>query len=619
MLTERTDLRNIAIIAHVDHGKTTLVDFLLRQSHTFRANQQMVERVMDSNDLERERGITILSKNTAITIPDPVTGQTVKINIVDTPGHADFGGEVERVMNMVDGVLLLVDAAEGPMPQTRFVLKKALERGHKAIVVINKVDRKDAEPARVLNDTFDLFVELGANDEQLDFPVVYAQATTGQAGFDPQLGPDLQPLFQTILRHIPGPKVDPDAPLQMLVTTLGYDDYRGVTAVGRIFAGTIKAGQALARLTIDNRNLPEWARYLYVHQGLHKVEVVEARAGEIVALAGLEGITIGETLADPLNPVALPTIKVEEPTVRMTFGVNNSPFSGREGTWGTSRKLRERLFEELRRNVSLRVQETESADTFLVSGRGELHLAILIETMRREGYEFQVSRPEVILREAEDGSMLEPFEEVHIETSPDTVGIVVEMLGGRRGKMLDMQNTGDGRVRLIYLVPTRGLLGFRYQFLTSTRGMGIIHTLFSGYDEMAGAMSTRSNGSLVAWEPGLTTTFGLKNAEEHGMLFLGPGVEVYEGMVVGEYTRPGDIELNVCKKKHLTNIRSSNKDIEIRLTTPRSMSLDEAIEYLAEDELLEVTPLAYRIRKRLLNSEARGKQTKRAKEAFLDE
>jgi len=619
MLTERTDLRNIAIIAHVDHGKTTLVDFLLRQSHTFRVNQQMVERVMDSNDLERERGITILSKNTAITIPDPVTGETVKINIVDTPGHADFGGEVERVMNMVDGVLLLVDAAEGPMPQTRFVLKKALERGHKAIVVINKVDRKDAEPARVLNDTFDLFVELGANDEQLDFPVVYAQATIGQAGFGPELSPDLQPLFQTILRHIPAPKVDPEAPLQMLVTSLGYDDYRGVTAVGRIFAGTIKAGQALARLTIDNRNLAERAGYLYVHQGLHKVEVEEARAGEIVALAGLEGITIGETLADPLNPVALPTIKVEEPTVRMTFGVNTSPFSGREGTWGTSRKLRDRLFDELRTNVSLRVEETESADTFLVSGRGELHLAILIETMRREGYEFQVSRPEVILREAEDGSMLEPFEEVHIETSPETVGVVVEMLGGRRGKMLDMQNTGDARVRLIYLVPTRGLLGFRYQFLTATRGVGIIHTLFSGYDEMAGAMNTRSNGSLVAWEPGLTTNFGLKNAEDRGMLFLGPGVEVYEGMVVGEYTRPGDLELNVCKKKHLTNMRSSNKDIEIRLTTPRSMSLDEAIEYLADDELLEVTPLAYRIRKRTLGSDARGKQTKRAKEALLDE
>ena len=379
MLKERTDLRNIAIIAHVDHGKTTLVDGLLRQSHTFRDNQQVAERVMDSNDLERERGITILAKNTAISIPDPVTGETVKINIVDTPGHADFGGEVERVMNMVDGVLLLVDAAEGPMPQTRFVLKKALEMGHKAVVVINKVDRKDAEPERVVNQTFDLFIELGATDEQADFPIIYAQATSAQAGFTPELGSDLQPLFQTILRHIPPPKVDAFAPLQILVTTLGYDDYRGVTAVGRIHAGTIKVGQALARLKVDGTNVVERAVYLYTHQGLNKVEIEHAEAGEIIALAGLEGIAIGETLADPGNPVALPTIKVEEPTVRMTFGVNTSPFSGREGKWSTSRKLRERLFDELRTNVSLRVAETEAADTFLVSGRGELHLAILIE------------------------------------------------------------------------------------------------------------------------------------------------------------------------------------------------------------------------------------------------
>src|SRR5512143_3337672 len=429
MLTERTDIRNIAIIAHVDHGKTTLVDGLLRQAKTFRENQQVMERVMDSNDLERERGITILAKNTAISIPDPETGQLVKINIVDTPGHADFGGEVERVMNMVDGVLLLVDAAEGPMPQTRFVLKKALERGHKAVVVINKVDRKDAEPSRVLNQTFDLFIELGANDDQADFPVIYAQATAGRAGFTPELGPDLQPLFDVILRKIPAPRVDPEAPLQMLVTTLGYDDYRGVTAVGRVFAGKIHLGQPLARITVKGEVLPERARYLYVHQGLKRVEVEEAQAGEIVALTGLEGIGIGETLADPENPQALPPIRVEEPTVRMTFGVNTSPFSGREGKWSTSRKLRERLFSELRNNVALRVAETETADTFLVSGRGELHLAILIETMRREGYEFQVSRPEVIFRQALDGTQLEPYEEVHIETSPETVGIVVEMLG----------------------------------------------------------------------------------------------------------------------------------------------------------------------------------------------
>ncbi len=619
MLIERNDLRNVAIIAHVDHGKTTLVDYLLRQSHTFRENQQVAERVMDSNDLERERGITILAKNTAITLVDENTGKNVKINIVDTPGHADFGGEVERIMNMVDGVLLLVDAAEGPMPQTRFVLKKALERGHKAVVVVNKVDRKDAEPARVLNDTFDLFIELGASEQQADFPVIYAQATAGRAGFTPELSPDLKPLFDTILNHIPAPKVDEEAPLQMLVTTLGYDDYRGVTAVGRVFAGTIRAGQKLARLTVDGQNLPETARYLYTFQGLNKVEVEQVRAGDIVSLAGLEGIGIGETLADPLNPIALPPIRVEEPTVRMTFGVNTSPFTGREGKWSTSRKLRERLFDELRTNVALRVQETESAENFLVSGRGELHLGILIETMRREGYEFQVSRPEVIFHKADDGALLEPFEEVHIDTSAETVGVVVEMLGTRRGKMMEMHDTGDGNVRLVYIAPTRGLLGFRYQFLTATRGMGIMHSLFHGYDELAGPIATRSTGSLVSMEGGDSTAYALKSAEERGVLFVNPGVAVYEGMVIGENTRPGDIAINICRKKHLTNMRSARGDMEIRLTPPRQMSLDEAIEYLADDELLEVTPLSYRIRKRILDTEERGKQTKKAKEALGEE
>ena len=617
MLTERTDLRNIAIIAHVDHGKTTLVDFLLRQAHTFRENQQVAERVMDSNDLERERGITILAKNTAITIPDPRTGKMVKINIVDTPGHADFGGEVERIMNMVDGVLLLVDAAEGPMPQTRFVLKKALERGHKAVVVVNKVDRKDAEPSRVLNETFDLFIELGASDEQADFPVIYANAVTAQAGLTPELGPDLQPLFQAILRHIPCPHVDPDLSLQMLVTTLGYDDYRGITAVGRIFAGKIQVGQALARVTVDGQVLPERARYLYVHQGLKQVEVEQAQAGEIIELAGLEGIAIGETLADPENPRALPTIRVEDPTVRMTFGVNTSPFSGREGRWGTSRKLRERLFNELRSNVALRVAEMDSADTFLVSGRGELHLAILVETMRREGYEFQVSRPEVILIQGEQGETLEPFEEVHIDTSPDTVGVVVEMLGMRRGQILDMQSTRENSVYLKFLVPTRGMLGFRYQFLTATRGEGVMHTLFHRYLPLAGPIAGRSMGSLVSWEAGVTTTYGLKNAEERGILFYDPGVEVYEGMVIGEHQRPGDLNVNVCKKKHLTNVRSSHGDMEIRLTPPRRMSLDEAIEFLADDELLEVTPLSYRIRKRILDTHDRGRLTKLSKEEAI--
>ena len=614
MITERKDLRNIAIIAHVDHGKTTLVDGLLRQARVFRENQHLVDRVMDSNDLERERGITILSKNTAIVIPDSKTGQMVKINIVDTPGHADFGGEVERVMNMVDGVLLLVDAAEGPMPQTRFVLKKALEMGHRAIVVVNKMDRKDAEPDRTLNLTFDLFVELGADDTQAEFPIIYANGLTGQAGMTPELGPDLKPLFDTILDYVPGPKVQLDVPLQLLVTNLGYDEYRGVTAIGRIFSGKITAGQNVARIQHDGKILSERARYLFVHQGLDRIEVESADAGEIVAISGLEGIAIGETLADPENPVALPPIHVEEPTVRMTFGVNTSPFMGKEGRWGTSRKLRERLFDELKTNVSLRVEEADTPDIFSVSGRGELQLAILIETMRREGYEFQVSKPEVIFRRGEKGELLEPYEELHIDTSAETVGSVVEMLGQRRGKMQDMINNPDTTVHLTYHIPTRGLLGFRYQFLTATRGMGVMNTLFRGYEPLAGPIVSRVTNSIVAWEAGTTTSYGLKNAEERGALFLGAGVEVYEGMVIGETQRGLDVIVNVCKKKHLTNMRSSNKDIEVRLTTPREMSLDEAIEYLAEDELLEVTPVSFRIRKRILDTEERGKQAKRDKE-----
>lgn len=619
MITERNELRNIAIIAHVDHGKTTLVDGLLRQAQVFRKNQQVAERIMDSNDLERERGITILAKNTAITVWDDLAKMTVKINIVDTPGHADFGGEVERVMNMVDGVLLLVDAAEGPMPQTRFVLKKALEVGHKAIVVINKIDRKDAEPQRVLNQTFDLFIELGADEQQANFPVIYTNAVTARAGLTPDLGEDLQPLFQAILRHIPSPRVDVDAPLQILVTTLGYDDYRGVTAVGRIFAGGITVGQPLARMRLDGQVVPERARYLYVHQGLERVDVADARAGEIVALAGLEGIAIGETLADTESPVALPPIRVEEPTVRMTFGVNTSPFTGREGRWSTSRKIRERLFDELRSNVALRVAETDLMDTFTVSGRGELHLAILIETMRREGYEFQVSSPEVILRVNEIGELLEPFEEVHIETSPETVGVVVEMLGSRRGQMIDMQDTSDGNVRLVFLAPTRGLLGFRYQFLTATRGTGVLHTIFDEYRPLAGDITSRERGSLVAWEAGVATTYGLKNAEDRGILFINAGVEVYEGMVVGEHAKPNDISVNVCKQKHLTNMRAARGDIAVRLTPPRQMSLDECVEYLSEDELLEVTPQNYRIRKRILVTDERGKQEKRSKEVARGE
>jgi len=614
MKEKRPDLRNIAIIAHVDHGKTTLVDGMLKQARIFHENQKVEERVMDSNELERERGITILAKNTAINIWDEKTRQKVKINIVDTPGHADFGGEVERVMNMVDGVLLLVDAAEGPMPQTRFVLKKALEMGHQAVVVINKVDRRGADPEGAVNKTFDLFIELGASERQADFPIVYTQATEGRAGRTPKLDGDLKPLFEAILHHVPCPRVETEAPLKILVTTLGYDDYRGVTAVGRISSGTIHAGQALARLTLKDTIIPEEARYVYVHDGLDKKEVESAAAGEIIVLAGLEDIQIGETLADPEVTDPLPRIRVEEPTVRMTFGVNTSPFAGREGRWGTSRRIRARLFDELRSNVALRVEETDSSENFLVSGRGELHLAILIETMRREGYEFQVSRPEVIFKQDANGTTLEPFEEVHIETSAETTGAVVEMLGKRRGQMVDMRELDGGHVRMVYVVPTRGMLGFRYHFMTATRGLGIMNTIFHGYEPMAGDIASRTNGSLVAWEQGVTNTYGLKNAEERGILFYPAGVEVYEGMVVGENSRNDDLTLNVCKKKQLTNMRQSNRDIDVRLSPPRVMSLDEAIEYLANDELLEVTPLAFRIRKRILNSEERSKRVKKAKE-----
>ncbi len=532
MLHTRDDIRNIAIIAHVDHGKTTLVDGLLRQAHTFRDNQSVSERVMDSNELERERGITILSKNTAVTY------RGVRINIVDTPGHADFGGEVERVMNMVDGVLLLVDAAEGPMPQTRFVLRKALRMGHKAIVVINKVDRKNADPDAAVNKTFDLFIELGATDRQSEFPIIYTNALTQQAGITSDLGPDLQPLFEAILEHIPAPQVDPEAPLQALVTTLGYDEYKGVIAVGRIFAGRMAIDQAVTRIDVDGAMTPARVRYLYIHQGLQRVPVDQADAGEIVAIGGIENIGIGETIADADHPVALPTIRIEEPTVRMTFGVNTGPLAGREGRWGTSRKLRQRLFEETVHNVALRVEETDSADTFLVAGRGELQLAILIETMRREGYEFQVSKPEVIFKEGEAGETLEPFEEVHLEVPEDHVGTVVDLLGQRRGLMTDLVHASkDGTAHLTYIVPTRGLLGFRYQFLTSTKGTGVVNTIFHAYMPMTGKIEDRPFGSLVAWESGPATAFGLKNAEERGRLFIVPGTEVYEGMVIGQYAR----------------------------------------------------------------------------------
>lgn len=614
MKTIRTDIRNLAIIAHVDHGKTTLVDGLLRQSSVFHAKKIIQERIMDSNELERERGITILSKNTAIEINDPRTDQLVKINIVDTPGHADFGGEVERVLNMVDGVLLLVDAAEGPRPQTRFVLQKALELDHKVIVVINKVDRKLANTSQVLNDTFDLFIELGASEEQANFPVVYAIATDQRAGLSDQVGPDLQPLFKTILEAIPAPSVQADSPLQMLVTSLDYDNFRGATAIGRIFAGEIEVGQQVEYLTSDGNAIPGEITYLYDYQGLERREIAQASAGEIVAVAGLEGITIGDTICLPETPLPLPRIKVEAPTVRMSFGVNTSPFFGREGTWKTSRKIRERLFRETKSNLALKVEETGSPDTLLVSGRGELHLAILIETMRREGYEFHVSRPEVILQTSPSGEILEPFEEVRIEIQPDDIGTVMESLNNRQGTLQNMVESSTGTVLLTFLVPTRGILGYRHQFLTMTRGTGVLSTSFNKYAPRAGSVEVRSHGSLVAWETGKATTFGLKNAEGRGVLFIEPGAEVYGGMVVGENKRPDDIEINVCKTKHLTNMRNNIREIDQRLVTPREMSLDQYIEYLADDELLEVTPQNLRIRKRILDHSARIRVSKKEAE-----
>ncbi len=604
---QRTDIRNIAIVAHVDHGKTTLVDAMLKQSHIFRENQQVAERVMDSNALERERGITILAKNTSI-----VYGDT-KINIVDTPGHADFGGEVERVMNMVDGVLLLVDAVEGPMPQTKFVLRQALQRGHKAIVVVNKIDRVNARPMHVINETFDLFVDLGANEDQAEFPVLYTNALTGESGLDHRhMGPTLVPLFDAILEHIPGPDVNPDGPTQLLVSNLIHDEYKGKILVGRLQSGTLQKGQTVAHIDHAGKVSPARVTQLFSFHGLGRQEVDEVTAGDICAVAGIAEANIGDTIGDIENPVPLPPIRVEEPTVRMAFSVNNSPFAGREGTYVTSRKLRERLYAELERDVAVRVSDTDTTDTFVVAGRGELHLTILVETMRREGYEFQVSKPEVIFRETPDG-VEEPYELVDIEVAQEVLGVVVEMLGQRRGVTQDMKYRDDGSVHLVVRVPTRGLLGFRQQFLTNTRGQGIMNTLFAGYGPLAGNIATRTLGSLIAWEDGPTTTFGLHGAQERGQLFLGAGVEVYEGMVIGQHIREKDLEVNVCKKKHLTNMRSSTSEEALRLEPPRVLSLDDAIEYLAEDELLEVTPKAYRLRKRVLSHHDRARQAGQAR------
>ena len=603
---KRNDIRNIAIIAHVDHGKTTLVDAMLKQSHIFRDNQATEVRMMDSNALERERGITILSKTTAVIY------KGIKINIIDTPGHADFGGEVERVMNMVDGVLLLVDAVDGPMPQTKFVLRKALQAGHRAILVVNKVDRPQARPNHVVNEAFDLFVDLGASDEQSEFATIYANGLLGHSGRSPlKMYDSLEPLFEAIINRIPAPDVDADGPAQFLVTTSIYDDYKGKIVTGRLYRGTISKGQPLVRIGRDGAITPTKITQLFTYNGLHREEVETATAGDIIAIAGINDANIGETIADATLPEGLPTIKVEEPTVRMTFGVNTSPFAGREGTYVTSRKLRERLYTEVERDVALRVTDTESADVFLVAGRGELHLGILIENMRREGYEFQVSKPEVIVHEDENGKKLEPMELVEIEVGKDFQGVVVELLGRRSGQMRDMQVRDDGTVHYVYIVPTRGLLGFRQQFLTATRGQGVLNSLFYAYEPIAGEMDTRETGSLIASDSGVSTTYGMYQVQDRGTYFISPGQDIYEGMVVGQHIRDVDLEINVCKDKHLTNMRNNKGAESIRLDTPRQLSLDDAVEYLSEDELVEVTPKGWRIRKKLLNAEDRRREKKK--------
>ncbi len=610
MTTQRVDLRNIAIIAHVDHGKTTLVDGMLKQTKVFRDADLAGERILDSNALERERGITILAKNTAI------SWQGVKINIVDTPGHADFGGEVERILNMVDGALLLIDAVEGPMPQTRFVLRKALELDLRLIVIINKVDRPHARIADALNETFDLFIELGASDEQADFPVLYAIGLTGQAGFSSDnLQDDLSPLFDTILTEVPVPAVELDTPPQLLVTTLDYDNYKGQIGVGRVYSGTFKKGMMVNRITPDGMRAAGRIEYLFTYHNLARQETDEVSAGDIIAFAGLDEINISDTIADPSIEEGLPPIHVEEPTVRMTFGVNTSPFAGHEGKtgWGTSRRIRERLYNETRSNVALRVADTNQADRFIVSGRGELHLGILIETMRREGFEFEVSKPEVIFHEdPETGEMLEPIEEVHIEVVDNLSGTIFEMMGERRGQMTNM-TSANGTTYLTYRAPTRFLIGFQSNFMRVTSGMGQMHTLHHGYDRVVGESPSRQFGSLIADQPGTATSYAIVNLQARGTFFISPGTKVYEGMIVGENVRTDDISVHVARAKHLTNFRAKPSETTDGLVPPRRMSLDDCIEFLAEDELLEVTPDSLRLRKRILNNESRMKAEKAAK------
>ncbi|MGE6573356.1 translational GTPase TypA [Paenibacillus xylanexedens] len=608
----REHIRNIAIIAHVDHGKTTLVDKLLQQSGTYRDHETVQERVMDSNDLERERGITILAKNTAITYKDYL------INIVDTPGHADFGGEVERIMKMVDGVLLVVDAYEGCMPQTKFVLRKALEHNLTPIVVVNKIDRPAARPTEVIDEVLDLFIELGANDQQLEFPVVYASALNGTSSMDndpAKQDDNMMAIYNTIVSHIPHPTENVEEPLQFLVTLMDYNEYLGRIAIGRVNRGVIRQGQSVTVIMRDGKSKTARIEKLFGFQGLKRIETEEAGAGDIVAIAGIKDINIGETIADPNNPEALPVLKIDEPTLQMTFLVNSSPFAGREGKWVTSRKLRERLFKELETDVSLRVDETDSPDAFIVSGRGELHLGILIENMRREGYELQVSKPEVIVREV-DGKKMEPVERLLIDIPEESMGSVMESLGARKAEMVNMVNTGSGQVRLEFLIPARGLIGYSTNFLTLTRGYGVMNHAFDSYAPVvSGQVGGRHQGVLISTETGTSTFYGMMGVEDRGTLFLEPGTEIYEGMIVGEHTRDNDIVVNICKEKQLTNVRSSGKDDTVKIKTPIIFSLEQALEYLNEDEYCEITPKSIRLRKKILNKSERERSEKQRKMA----
>ena len=593
------EIRNVAIIAHVDHGKTTLVDALLKQSGTFRANEHVDERVMDSNALEKERGITILAKNTAVHYGD------YKINIIDTPGHADFGGEVERVLKMVDGVILLVDAFEGVMPQTRFVLRKALALNLKPIVVLNKIDRPGARPKAVVDEVIDLFLELAANDDQLNFPVIYASGKQGVASMDPDIpGTDMKPIFETIINYIGAPCVDKNKPFQMLVSSIDYDNYVGRIAIGRVERGKILQGQNVAVCRKDGNIQNLKIGKIYTYQGLKRIEIDEADAGDIVAVVGIPDINIGETIADPNEPEAVPFVDIDEPTLTMTFSVNNGPFAGREGEFVTSRHLRDRLMKELESNVSLRVEETDSPDSFKVSGRGELHLSVLIETMRREGFEFMVSRPSVIYKEI-NGVKCEPMEDLVIDVPDEYTGAVIEKLGVRKAEMTNMVAGNQGYTRLEFKIPARGLIGYRSEFMTDTKGNGIMNHVFNGYEPAKGDIAARNKGVLIAFETGKSVTYGLYNAQERGTLFIGAGVEVYQGMIIGENARPDDMEVNVCKEKHLTNTRASGSDDALRLTPPRVLSLEQAIEFIAEDELVEVTPQNIRLRKKILDPTAR--------------